>query len=260
MLFRSHANNEAAAELGNGAEVPDLGVYKDKPWPEPDKGYAAMISYLDTQVGVILNKLKALGIDDNTLIVFTSDNGPEKKQFAGYDTTYFRSSGPYRGFKRDETDGGIRVPFIARWPGKIKPASVSAHVGYFGDVLSTFMELISEPAPAGLDSLSFLPTLLGHPTAQSNHTYLYWEYHGGAASTQAALLDGRWKIIRQTRCEAPLEVYDMEKDIGENSNLATSEPALTTKLSDYLKTARDNAPNWPLFNPLTPNKVTQSQR
>jgi hypothetical protein len=136
---------------------------------------------------------------------------------------------------------------------------VSAHVGYFGDVLSTFMELISEPAPRPRQPQ--LPThAAGSPTAQSNHTYLYWEYHGGAASTQAALFGRPRKIIRQTRCEAPLECTTWRKNIGENSNLATSEPALTTKLSDYLKTARDNAPNWPLFNPLTPNKVTQSQR
>lgn len=246
-----HANNEAAAELGNGAEVPDLGVYRDKPWPEPEKGYAAMISYLDTQVGAIIQRLKTLGLDENTLVIFTSDNGPEKKDSAGYDTAFFKSSGPYRGFKRDHTDGGIRVPFIARWPGKIRAANVSAHVAYFGDVLATAMALSGSPTPGGLDSVSFLPTLLGRPDEQACHDFLYWEYHGGVASSQAALMDGRWKVIRQTRCAAPLEVYDLAGDVGEADNRRAARPEITEKLDAFMRHAHEDAPNWPLFEAVT---------
>ncbi|MBM3891559.1 MAG: arylsulfatase, partial [Verrucomicrobia bacterium] len=218
-----HANNEAAKELGNGAEVPDLGIYKNKLWPEPEKGYAAMTSYLDTQVGAILRRLKALGLDNNTLILFSSDNGPELKQFTGYDTTFFKSANGYRGFKRDNLDGGIRMPFIAHWPGKIKAGSVSGHVGYFGDFMATAAELAGvEVAQASLlaksqsgkleacptlDSISFAPTLLGRAAEQKRHDCLYWEYHA-AGSSQAVLLDGRWKALRNERRAAPLELYD----------------------------------------------------
>lgn len=240
-----HANNEAAKELGNGAEVPDLGRYKNEPWPEPEKGYAAMITYLDAQVGAILQRLKQLGIDKNTLVLFTSDNGPELKQFAGYDTVFFKSAGGYRGFKRDNFDGGIRMPLIARWPGKVRAGSVSTHVGYFGDFLATATELAGARTPAGIDSLSFAPTLLGRGGQQRQHKFLYWEYHAGNASTQAALMDGRWKGIRQAR-EAGLELYDLATDPGETHNVAPQHPDITAKLATYLATAREAAPNWPL--------------
>ncbi len=240
-----HANNEAAKELGNGAEVPDLGLYKDKPWPAPEKGYAAMITYLDSQVGAILQRLKQLGLDEKTLVLFTSDNGPELKQFAGYDTKFFKSADGYRGFKRDNFDGGIRMPLIARWPKSIRAGSVSTHVGYFGDFLATATELAEARTPAGLDGISFAPTLLGRASQQRRHDFLYWEYHAGRTSTQAALMDGRWKGIRQAR-EAGLELYDLASDPGETHNVAAQHPDLAAKLSAYLATAREETPNWPL--------------
>lgn len=250
-----HANNEAAKELGNGAEVPDLGAYKDKPWPEPEKGYAAMISYLDAQVGAILDRLKALGLDENTLVIFSSDNGPEKKEFTGYDTAFFKSAGPYRGFKRDHTDGGIRVPFIARWPGKIKAGGVSGHVGYFGDFFATAAELSGSKTPAGLDSISLMPTLLGKASEQRQHDFLYWEYLGGSvSSSQAVLMDGRWKAIRTGSRMAPLELYDLREDIGETNNVAASHPDIVTKLEAYLGTVREDSPDWSLFTAPSANK------
>ncbi|HPA19919.1 MAG TPA: arylsulfatase [Verrucomicrobiae bacterium] len=243
-----HANNEAAKELGNGAEVPDLGPYADKPWPDPEKGYAAMISYLDAQVGSILQKLKALGIDENTLVLFSSDNGPEKKEFTGYDTAFFKSSGPCRGFKRDHTDGGIRVPFIARWPGKIRPAGITEHVGYFGDFLATAAELGGARTPDGLDGISLVPSLLGRGNEQQKHEFLYWEYHGGGASdSQAALMEGRWKAIRGGGRTAPLELYDLRADAAEADNVAARYPDVTAKLDAYLSRARVDSPDWPLF-------------
>lgn len=243
-----HANNEAAWELGNGAEVPGLGIYTNKPWPEPEKGYAAMITYLDVQAGAILAKLQQLGLDKNTLVIFTSDNGPEMRQFTGYDTTFFKSANGYRGFKRDHTDGGIRVPFLARWPGAIKAGSVSNHVGYFGDFFATAAELCGATEPAGLDSLSLVPVLLGKASEQRKHDFLYWEYLGGSSSSsQAALMDGRWKAIRTGAAAAPLELYDLQTDIGEAKNVASGHPEIVAKLDAYLKTAREDTPEWPLF-------------
>ncbi|MCX6910548.1 MAG: arylsulfatase [Verrucomicrobia bacterium] len=250
-----HASNEAAKELGNGAEAPDLGLYKNKSWPEPEKGYAAMITYLDTQVGAILKRLKQLGLDGNTLVIFSSDNGPELKQFAGYDTTFFKSSGPYRGFKRDQSDGGIRVPFIARWPGKIKAGSVSGHAGYFGDFMATAAEIAGVQPPAGLDSISFAPTLLGRADGQKRHDFLYWEYHAGNASSQAVLLDGRWKGLRNVRRSAPLELYDLRADAAEEHDVAAAHPDLAAKAEACLKTAREDSPNWPLQEPPSPAKI-----
>lgn len=251
-----HANNEAAKELGNGAEAPDLGSYKDKPWPQPEKGYAAMITYLDSQVGAILQRLKQLGLDESTLVIFSSDNGPELKEFTGYDTTFFNSSGPFRGFKRDHSDGGIRAPTVARWPGKIQPGTTSAHVGYFGDFMATAAELAGVKMPSGLDSISFLPTLLGRSGDQQRHEFLYWEYHSGRASSQAVLLDGRWKGIRNERHTAPLEIYDLHSDLGEEQNIAALQPGIVAKMEAYLKTAREETENWPLRDaPSPPAKV-----
>ena len=248
-----HANNEAAKELGDGSEVPDLGLYQDKPWPAPEKGYAAMITYLDTQVGVILQRLKQLGLDDNTLVIFSSDNGPGLQQSTGYAPEFFKSAGPFRGFKRDHYEAGIRVPFIARWPGKIQPGSESAHVGYFGDFLATAAELAGVKTPAGLDSISLAPTLLGRAGGQRRHDFLYWEYHAGNGSTQAALMDGRWKGVRNAP-RAPLELYDLAADPGEAQDVAAKHPDLVAKITDYIKTAREDSPNWPLRNPSAPAK------
>ena len=242
-----HANNEAAKEPGGGAETPNYGIYRDQPWPDPDKGYAAIITYLDAQVGAILSKLKQLGLDENTLVLFTSDNGPELKQFTGYDTEFFHSAGPLRGFKRDNFDGGVRAPLLARWPGKIRPGSVSAHVGYSGDFLATAAELVRVKTPAGLDSVSFAPTLLGRASEQRRHDFLYWEYHTGNASTQAVLYDGRWKGVRQQR-DLGLELYDVQTDIGETHNVAAEHPDLVAKIIDRLKAAREVSPNWPLHD------------
>jgi len=237
-----HANNEAAEELGNGAEVPDLGMYKDKPWPEPEKGYAAMITYLDAQVGAILRRLSQLGIDENTLVIFASDNGPELKKFAGYDSAFFQSSGPYRGFKRDNTEGGIRMPFIVRWPGKIKAGSVSGHVGYFGDFMATAAELAGVKIPEGLDSISFAPTLFGRMAEQQRHECLYWEYNTDNATAQAVLLDGRWKALRGML----LELYDLPTDPAESNNIVAAHPDIAARAEARLNNERVESENWPL--------------
>lgn len=239
-----HANNEAAKELGNGAEAPDLGLYKDRPWPEPEKGYAAMISYLDTQVGALVKRLRDLGLEDRTLVIFASDNGPERKEFTGYDPAFFHSAGGYRGFKRDHTEGGIRVPFVARWPGRIAPGAVSAHAGHFADFLPTALDLAGLERPAGADGTSLLPVLLGRPGA-ARPSVLHWEYHG-AGTSQAVLLDGRWKGLRNERRDAAIELYDLTADPGETHDVAAEHPELVARVETLFKTGRTDDPNWPL--------------
>ena len=154
-----HANNERARALGDGQEVPDYGPYATRDWADPLKGQAAMITRMDRRIGDLLEQLKRLGIDERTLVIFTSDNGPHKEGGPAYDPDFFDANGPFSGIKRSLTDGGIRVPFIARWPGRIPRGGTSPHVGYFGDLMATFAELAGAATPAGLDSLSLVPAL-----------------------------------------------------------------------------------------------------
>lgn len=238
-----HANNERGKILGDGAHVPDYGPYKDKDWPKQDKGQAAMISRMDSYVGRMMDQLKALGIADNTLVIFSSDNGPHDE--SNHDLERFDPNGPYTGIKRSLTDGGIRVPFIAWWPGKVKPG-VSAHPGYFPDWFATAAELAGAKAPSNLDGLSLVPTLTGEGT-QKEHEFLYWEFHEGGFK-QAALYQGRWKGIRSGGPDALVQLFDQKNDVAELTNVADKHPEITAKIGDYLKTARtpsaDWEPNW----------------
>lgn len=247
-----HANNERNRALKDGTEVPDLGPYEREAWPQPDKGHAAMITRLDAQVGRLLDRLKELDIARKTLVVFTSDNGPHHE--SGHDLTRFRPAGPLTGTKRSLTEGGIRVPLIAWWPGTVAPASTTAHVGYFGDWMATAAELAATQPPRGLDSISFVPTLLGKPASQQNHEYLYWEFHERGFS-QAALYQGRWKAIRSQRPDAPLALYDLSSDIAERHDVASDHPDLVARLDAYLRSARSESADWPI-RPL-PAKATR---
>lgn len=248
-----HANNERKRALGNGMEVPDFGPYANETWDEALKGHAAMVTRLDADVGRILQKLKLLGIQRNTLVIFTSDNGPHKE--GGQDHEFFDPNGPYRGFKREFTDGGIRVPFIAWWPGKVQ-AGASAHLGYFGDMMATFAELAGVAAPEKIDSISIVPTLLrprtqgGRATAamakpQRQHRYIYFEFHEGGFS-QAVIMDGRWKAIRMKRLDAPIEIYDMQVDPGETRDVAAKHPSLVKQAELVFRTERTDSPLWPI--------------
>ncbi|MFM7129301.1 MAG: arylsulfatase, partial [bacterium] len=188
-----HANNERNRELKNGTEVPDYGIYAETGWPEQDKGQAAMITRMDSYVGRMLDTLKKLGIAENTLLIFTSDNGPHNE--ASHNLSRFQPAGPLTGIKRSLTDGGIRVPMIAWWPGTIKAGSTSMHVGYFGDFMATAAMLAGVKPPVDTDSISFVPTLKGQVRTQLQHEFLYWEFHEGGFR-QAALYENRWKGIR----------------------------------------------------------------
>ena len=188
-----HANNEATGATGDGQEVPDYGAYQERDWKDQDKGQAAMITRMDRDVGRILEKLAALGLDERTVVLFTSDNGPHDE--GGHETERFTPSGPLRGIKRDLYEGGIRVPLIVRWPGKAPAGAVSNHVGYFGDLMATAADWAGVETPPDLDSISLAPTIVGHPDQQQEHRYLYWEFYerGG----KQAIRHQNWKAVRR---------------------------------------------------------------
>ena len=236
-----HANNERKRDLGNGAHVPDFGPYANQPWSDQDKGQAAMITRLDRYVGRMLEQLKQLGLAEKTLVIFTSDNGPHDE--SNHDLSRFQPSGPFSGIKRSLKDGGIRVPCLAWWPGTVRPGGETAHVAYFGDWFATAAELAETKSPAGLDSLSFVPTLRGLTREQKAHEFLYWEFHERGFN-QAALHQGRWKGIREGSLAAPLALYDLRSDVTEKTYVAAQHPEVVARIDAYLTTARSDNPDW----------------
>jgi arylsulfatase A-like enzyme len=200
-----------------------------------------MITRLDGHVGRMLDHLRKSGLAERTLVVFTSDNGPHNE--SKHDLARFNPAGPLTGIKRSLTDGGIRVPFITWWPGKIKAGSTSDHPGYFGDWMATAAELAGAKLPPERDSISIVPTLLGSPANQSRHESLYWEFHEGGFK-QAALYDGRWKGIRSGGPREPVQLFDQQNDIAEKTNVAAQHPEIAAKIGKHLETARSPAPDW----------------
>ncbi|ATC65820.1 N-acetylgalactosamine-6-sulfatase [Nibricoccus aquaticus] len=239
-LTLPHANNERTAELGDGNEVPDYGSYADRPWKDSVKGHAAMITRMDGKIGALLEHLKKLGLEKNTLVIFSSDNGAHNEGGPDYDPAFFEASGPLTGLKRSLFEGGVRVPLVARWPERIKAGGVSGHVAYFGDMMSTFAELAGTVSPKNTDSISIVPALLGSEN-QAKHDYLYWEFHENGVS-QAVLLDGLWKAIRLRTLEAPIALFDLQNDIGERTDLSTKNPAMVARATEAMRIAHvDNA-------------------
>ena len=241
-LTAPHANNERARILGDGQEVPSYGPYADQPWPDAQKGQAAMITRMDARIGDLLAQLKKLGLDERTLVIFTSDNGPHREGGPLQNPDFFAASGPLSGSKRALTEGGIRVPFIARWPGKIKAGAVSAHVGYFGDMMATLAELSGATAPKILDSISVVPELLGRGK-QPAHDTLYWEFYEKGFS-QAVLLGGRWKGIRLLAPDAPIQLFDLKNDLGEKTDLAIKQPERVARMAEIMRTAHVDNDYW----------------
>ncbi len=254
-LTTPHANDEAGRTLKNGQEVPDLGPYADKEWTEPNKGQAAMITRMDGDMGRIFELLKKLDLDSKTLVMFSSDNGPHRE--GGNNPAFFNASGGMRGIKRDLYEGGIRMPFIARWPGTIAPGQVSKHVAYFGDMLATLADLAGLQTPPNLDSVSFAPTLLGEPAKQAKHEFLYWEFHENG-SKQAVLLGANWKAVRLSP-SAALELYDLATDPAESQNVAADHPEIIDVMEAYLRTARTDSPYWPLTEPPKQKPASQPE-
>jgi arylsulfatase A-like enzyme len=224
-----HANSESILFDQHGMEVPDLGIYADRDWPEKQKALAAMITRMDGDIGRILQKLGELGIDENTCVIFASDNGPHAAGFN--DPHFFNSSGGLRGIKRDLYEGGIRVPMIVRMPGTVKAGTESRHISAFWDFLPTACDIAGRETPGDIDGISFLPELTGK--AQQKHNYLYWEFHeqGG----HYAVLKGRWKYILLPGGTAGL--YDLDSDPAESENIAVSHKEIAAELEKIINTS-----------------------
>lgn len=234
-----HANNEETRRSGNGMQVPSDAPYTNEPWPQQEKNKAAMITRMDRDVGSIMDQLKSHGIDNNTIVMFTSDNGPHKE--GGNDPKFFQSSGPLRGIKRDLYEGGIRVPMIVRWPDGLKPGRVSDQIWAFWDILPTLAEVAGVKPPDGLDGISMLPAITGR--SQTNqHEYLYWEFH--EKGFHQAARKGEWKAV--VPAGKPLELYNLQQDPSETNNLAGANVELARKFSEYLETARTDSEPWPV--------------
>ena len=230
---------------GQFAETPYTGDKNYLPQRTPRAAYAAMVTYLDAQVGRILDTLKEIGADERTLVIFTSDNGAPYN-VGGTPTQFFKSDGALRGQKGTLYEGGIRVPMIARWPGRIRAGATSEHAGANWDMWATFAELFGAEQPEGTDGISILPTLMGRGN-QRSHDVLYWEFHS-QGSSQAVRM-GRWKGIRNnilTQPDAPLELYDLDRDLAEATNVAAKNPGLVRRIEEAMKTAHTPAvlPKW----------------
>ncbi|MGE4619238.1 MAG: arylsulfatase [Planctomycetota bacterium] len=221
-----HANNELGWALGDGMEIPGRDRFEDQDWPGPEKGFAAMIARLDSDVGRLTDLLEELGLTENTLVIFTSDNGPHSE--GGHDHRFFASNGPFRGYKRDLLEGGIRVPFIARWPSKIKAGSTTSLISGFQDFMPTACEIAGVDSPAGIDGLSYLPTLLGKTSDQEIHDSLYWQF-----KKQQALRSGHWKIHRENPESSPV-LYNLKTDPEEKNDVSLLHPEIVSQLLEKL--------------------------
>jgi arylsulfatase A-like enzyme len=212
---------------------------------EAHAAFAAMVTELDDYVGEIIGKLKELGLEKNTIIIFASDNGPHLE--AGADPDFFNSNGDLRGYKRDMYEGGIRTPMIVRWPDKVKEGTKSNHISAFWDILPTLAEIAGAEIPGNIDGISFLPELLGKK--QKQHEYLYWEFHeqGGKMGVRM----GNWKAVRQNIDKTPqgaTELYDLSKDISESNNVADSNPEIVKKMEEIMIQAHKPSEIFPFIN------------
>ncbi|MBN1342783.1 MAG: arylsulfatase [Phycisphaerae bacterium] len=207
----------------------------------PKAAIAAMITRMDRSVGRIMALLSELGIGDNTIVFFTSDNGPS---YGPGDPEFFKAAGPLRGVKASLYEGGIRVPMIVRWPGKVGAGSASDHAWYFADVMPTLAELGGAKSPEGVDGVSVAATLLGRGV-QGKREYMYWEFDGGRA-----VRAGQWKAVRGPRRGAKLELYDLSSDIGETRDVAADHPDVVAKMTGYMNGA--HTPCRPQIEPKKP--------
>jgi arylsulfatase A-like enzyme len=226
-----------------GAENIAIPGYQSNPYPRAT--YAAMVTTLDRQVGELIQKLEDLGLSENTIIVFASDNGPHQE--GGNDPDFFNSNGIYRGYKRDLYDGGIRTPLIVKWPGIVQNGETTDHVSAFWDWLPTFAEIVGHEVSQEIDGISFLPTLKGE-SIQKQHEYLYWEFVelGG----RQAIRKGDWKAVRygvKNNPEAPIEIYYLKTDPSENNNIADVHPEMLQEMEMLFKEAHVPNPVFKLF-------------
>ncbi|MFO7776505.1 MAG: arylsulfatase [Candidatus Hydrogenedentota bacterium] len=225
-------------------QIPELEPYtEDTDWSEEMKVYASMLTRMDRDVGRILDLLKELDIDEDTIVFFCSDNGAQNRYEGGFD-----SSGPLRGHKRSLYDGGIRTVMVVRWPQVIEEDAVSEDIWYFADVLPTCAELAGVSPPEDIDGVSVLPSLLSQPQPELEDRPLYWEFARGGDFKQAARR-GKWKAVRQAH-DAPIELYDLSEDIGEENDIAEDHPIVVDWFERFFEEERTPSPSWP--SPLDP--------
>ncbi len=213
---------------------------------KPRATFAAMVSRMDAQVGEVMARLKKYGLLENTIVIFTSDNGPHRE--GGADPEFFNSSAGLRGIKRDLYEGGVRTSFIVQWKGKVKAGSTSSFIGAFWDVLPTLTEVAKAPEARYTDGISFLPTLLGKGK-QKQHDYLYWEFHEGGG--RQAVRAGKWKAVRlkmKGNPDAPVELYDLSIDPEEQHNVAAENPAVVKQMAQRMREAHVESPIFPLLS------------
>ena len=238
-LNMPHANNEAGRPpYHDGMEVPDHGEFASKDWPQPEKGFAQMIQKIDNYVGRIVNRIEKHGLTDNTLIIFTSDNGPHSE--GRHEVEYFDSNGILRGQKRDLYDGGVRVPTIAKWPGKIEVGSESDLLSGFQDMMPTLGDIAGYETPTDTDGISILPTLLGKEDQQTKQEYLYWEFleKGG----KKGVATKKWKAVMLgtlAKTPQPIELYDLVNDPSETNNIANQHPETVKQMKQWILESSD---------------------
>ena len=221
-------------------EIPDASAWDDKPWTNDEKVYAAMVTKIDTQVGQIVDLLRELAIADQTLLFFGSDHGSARRWEA------FESCGALRGQKGTMYEGGLRTPMIAHWPGRIPAGTVSDAVWYYADFLPTVAEVVRTDAPDDVDGVSILPVLLGE-TRDVGERFLYWERFGGGF--KQAVRWKNWKAVRNPSpklLDEPLELYDLDSDLGEENDVAKARPDVIAEIERFLKDARTDSDNWPI--------------
>lgn len=236
------------------------GKYPEKPYKGIDEGpafrkggymsqeypratHAAMIKRIDVYVGQIIEKLKAEGIYDNTLIIFTSDNGPHRE--GGGDPDFFNSNGIYRGYKRDLYEGGIRVPTIVSWENQVPAGTESDFAFAFWDYMPTFAELLGQPFPRNTDGVSVLPTFL-NKSGQKKRDFFYFEFL--EMNGKQAVIQGDWKLLHQNiRKDPTFELYNLASDPSENHNVISLYPEKAEELKKFMQCSREDDPNWPLF-------------
>ncbi|SIO15250.1 arylsulfatase [Algoriphagus halophilus] len=238
--------NEQPYVGGKGADYgPDMRIPGYQSQPYPHATFAAMVERIDRYVGEVLDKLEENGLSENTLIIFSSDNGAHQE--GGADPEFFDSNGQFRGFKRDLYEGGVRAPMIAWWPNKIKAGTTTDHVAAFWDLLPTFAEVAGQKISSAIDGISFYPTLVGEGE-QQEHEYLYWEFHeqGG----KQAVRQGNWKAVKLDvfKSEEPvLELYDLSKDPGETNNIANDFPEKAQELESLMSSSHIQNPRFSFY-------------
>ncbi|NNJ27766.1 arylsulfatase [Alienimonas chondri] len=270
-----HANNEARRRPRGGSEVPgtqydtesadrylpDYGAFADREgWDDATKGHAAMIALLDKQVGEITAKIDEAGLSESTLILFTSDNGPHNE--SGHDLSEFNATGPLTGLKRTLTEGGIRVPTIASWPGHIEAGTVSDHVAYFGDFFATAADLAGVEPPAGLDSISFAPTLRGWEDRQVEHDHLYWEFY--EQGSKQAVRKGDWKAVFRPLGSTTPALYNLSTDLAEQNDVSAQHPEIVAEMVRIAAEEHRPDPQWKpsgrVSNPTGPQAADKPNR